>query len=102
MRRIIFAKTKRARRVCAVLAVISLAIAILAAYYTVGNLLCAADSPTLVGENGGAVFLGYYMLAGAYAFVGAIAIIACGVFGVNWFSGQWLVVRKTRVDDFVP
>ena len=89
MKRIIFAKTKKARIICAILAVISLAIAVFAAYYTVGNLLCAADSPVLIGENGGAIFLGYYMIAAAYAFVGAIAIVACGIFGVNLFSGEW-------------
>ncbi len=83
MRNIIFAKTKKARVICAVLALISLALAVFAAYYTVGNLRCAADSPVLIGDNGGAVFLGYYLLATAYGFIGVCAVIACAVFTVN-------------------
>ena len=83
MRSIIFAKTKKARSVCAVLAVISLALAVFAAYYVIGNLRCAADSPILIGDNGGAVFLGYYLLASAYAALGAVAVISCVVFAVN-------------------
>ena len=40
--KLIFAKTKRARILCALLALIMLALAVLAGYFTVGNLLCAA------------------------------------------------------------
>ena len=83
MRNMIFAKTKRARTVCAVLAVISLAITLFSAYYAVGNLRCAAESPVLIGDNGGAVFLGYYLLAAVYIAMGVISLLACALFTAN-------------------
>ncbi len=79
----IFAKTKKARIVCAVLSVIMLALAVFAGYYAVGNLLCASDSPVLISDNGGAVFLGYYLLAGAYLLLLIVAVVLCVVFAVN-------------------
>ncbi len=81
--KLIFAKTKKARAVCAVLSVIMLALAVFAGYYAVGNLLCASDGPVLLSDSGGAVFLGYYLLSAAYVALCVIAIIACGVFAVN-------------------
>ena len=81
--KLIFAKSKRTRAFCAVLSVIMLALAVYAGYYAVGNLLCAADGPVLISDNGGAVFLGYYLLAGAYFLLGIIAVALCGLFAVN-------------------
>ena len=80
---IIFAKTKKMRIICAILSVIMLALAVYAGYYAVGNLLCAADGPVLISDTGGAVFLGYYLLAGAYLLLGIIAVALCGLFAVN-------------------
>ncbi len=88
MRSIIFAKTKKARIICAVLAVISLALAVFAVYYAVGNLLCAADSPILIGDHGGAVFLGYYLLASVYVALDVISLLACIVFAINAFKNR--------------
>lgn len=83
MRNIYFAKTKRARAVCAVLAAITLALAVFAAYYAVGNLRCAAESPYLVGESGDAIFLGYYLLAAAYIALCVLSGVFCFVFTAN-------------------
>ena len=83
MRNMIFAKTKKSRTVCAVIALICLAAAIFAAYYAVGNLRCAAESPILIGDNGGAVFLGYYLLASVYIAIGGISLLACVLFTAN-------------------
>ena len=81
--KLIFAKTKRARAVCAVLAVISLALAALAGYFAVGNLICADEGPVLIADSGGAVFLGYYLLAGAYFTFCAISLLLCALFTLN-------------------
>lgn len=81
--KLIFAKTKRARIICALAAPIMLALAVLAGYFTVGNLLCAADGPVLISENGGAVFLGYYLLAGAYFTCCILAVLLCVIFALN-------------------
>ena len=83
MRSIVFAKTKKVRIICAVLSVISLAFAVFAAYYAIGNLRCAADSPVLIGDNGGAVFLGYYLLAAAYTACCVVAVLFCAFFAIN-------------------
>ena len=81
--KLIFAKTKKARAVCAVLAAVMLALAVLTGYYAVGNLLCASDGPILISDSGSAVFLGYYLLAGAYFLLGIAAVALCVVFAVN-------------------
>ena len=81
--KLIFAKTKRTRAFCAVLSVIMLALAVFAGYYAVGNLLCAAESHVLISDTGGAVFLGYYLLAGAYFLLLVVAVILFVVFAVN-------------------
>jgi hypothetical protein len=81
--KLIFAKTKRTRAFCAVLSVIMLALAVFAGYYAVGNLLCATESPVLISDTGGAVFLGYYLLAGAYFLLLVVAVILFVVFAVN-------------------
>lgn len=81
--KLIFAKTKRTRAFCAALSVIMLALAVFAGYYAVGNLLCAAESPVLISDTGGAVFLGYYLLAGAYFLLLVVAVILFVVFAVN-------------------
>lgn len=81
--KLIFAKTKRARIVCGILAAIMLALAVLAGCYAVGNLLCAADGPVLISENGGAVFLGYYLLTAAYSACFIVAVIFCVIFALN-------------------
>ena len=81
--KIIFAKTKKMRIICAILSVIMLALAVYAGYYAVGNLLCAADGPVLISDTGGAVFLGYYLLAGAYFTCCILAVIFCVIFALN-------------------
>ena len=81
--KLIFAKTKRTRIICALLSLIFLALALQAGYFAVGNLLCASDGPVLISDNGGAIFLGYYLLAGAYLLLCAGAVILCAVFTVN-------------------
>lgn len=78
-----FAKTKKAGIICAVLAIIMLCVAIFAAYYTIGNYRCATDSPVLLSENGGAVFLGYYLLTAAYAACCILAVLFCILFTLN-------------------
>ena len=81
--KLIFAKTKRARVICALLSLALLVLAVYAAYFAIGNLRCTADSPVLIAESGGAVFLGYYLLAGAYFLLFAIAALLCILFAVN-------------------
>ena len=78
-----FTKTKKARILCAVSSVGMLALAVYAAYYAIGNLLCASDGPILISDSGGAVFLGYYLLAGAYFLLLVVAVILFVVFAVN-------------------
>ena len=94
--KLIFAKTKRTRAFCAVLSVIMLTLAVYAGYYAVGNLLCAADGPVLISDNGGAVFLGYYLLAGAYLLLLVVAVILFVVFAVNAAGKKWTVVSGQK------
>ena len=78
-----FTKTKKARTLCAVSSVGMLALAVYAAYYAIGNLLCASDGPILISDTGTAFFLGYYLLAGAYFLLLVVAVILFVVFAVN-------------------
>ena len=78
-----FAKTKKARIICAILAAVMLALAVYAAYYAIGNLLCASDGPVLISDSGTAFFLGYYLLAGAYFLLLVVVVILFVVFAVN-------------------
>ena len=81
--KLIFAKTKRARIICAFLSLIFLALALQAGFFAVGNLLCASDGPVLISDNGGAIFLGYYLLAGAYFTFCVMSLFLCAMFALN-------------------
>lgn len=78
-----FTKTKKARILCAVSSVGMLALAVYAAYYAIGNLLCASDGPILISDSGTAFFLGYYLLAGAYFLLGFVSAVFCVIFLIN-------------------
>ena len=78
-----FAKTKKAGIICALLAIVMIGIAIFTAYYAVGNYRCAVDSPVLISENGGALFLGYYLITAAYSTCCVVAVLLCAIFALN-------------------
>lgn len=78
-----FAKTKKAGIICAILAVAMIGVAVFAAYFAVGNYRCAVDSPVLMADSGGAVFLGYYLLTAAYTAVCILAVLFCIFFALN-------------------
>lgn len=80
---VFFAKTKRAGAVCAVMSAVMIAIAVFALCYSVGNFRCALDAPVLISEDGGAVFIGYYLLTYAYAALAVIALLLCALFAAN-------------------
>ena len=90
--KLIFAKTKRARIICALLSLLFLALALQAGYFAVGNLLCASDGPVLISDNGGAIFLGYYLLAGTYFSLLLASLSVCLIFCFNAIN-----TLKTRV-----
>lgn len=78
-----FAKTKKAGIICAILAILMIGIAIFTAYFAVGNYRCAIDSPVLISESGGAVFLGYYLITAAYTTCCVLAVVFCVIFALN-------------------
>ncbi len=78
-----FAKTKKAGIICAILAAVMIAAAIITAYFAVGNYRCAVDAPVLIADSGGAVFLGYYLLAAAYTACCVLAVLFCALFALN-------------------
>ena len=80
---VFFAKTKKAGVVCAIMATVMIAIAVFSVCYSVGNFRCALDAPVLISEDGGAVFIGYYLLTYAYAALAVIACLLCALFVAN-------------------
>lgn len=78
-----FAKTKKAGVICAIIALAMIGVAAFTAYYAVGNYRCAVDSPVLIAESGGAVFLGYYLITAAYSTCCVLAVLLCALFALN-------------------
>ena len=81
--RILFAKTKKAGIIAAVLAAVFLFLSVYAAYFAIGNIRCAIDSPILVSESGNAFFIGYQILAVTYTLLSMAAIFCFALFAVN-------------------
>ena len=81
--RLLFAKTKKARIIAAILAAIFLFLSVYAAYFAIGNIRCAIDSPILVSENGNAYFIGYQILAVTYSLLSLAALFCFALFAVN-------------------
>ena len=83
MMRLLFAKTKKAGIIAAVLAAVFLFLSVYAAYFAIGNIRCAIDSPILVSESGNAFFIGYQILAVTYTLLSIAAIFCFVLFAVN-------------------
>ena len=83
MMRLLFAKTKKAGIIAALLAAVFLFLSVYAAYFAIGNIRCAIDSPILVSESGNAFFIGYQILAVTYTLLSIAAIFCFVLFAVN-------------------